>query len=130
VLELEWVVRGFYEFGPGSFCDAVDHLLGMPHVIVERWEALKDALDLRRRGLEFARLVSFDDRRLVRRTSRLGLTLGVLSHAALVGAGGPGRLTSTPRLRCGRGSRGRLRHRHFLLLGGHYGAQALALARR
>lgn len=86
VLELEWVMRGFYELRPGSFCDAVAHLLGMPHVTVERWEAVKDAIDLHRRGLDFAdalhwacsrsceRLVSFDDRRLVRRARRLGLT--------------------------------------------------------
>jgi predicted nucleic-acid-binding protein len=85
VLELEWVMRGFYELGPGSFCDAVEHLLGMSHVTVERWEAVKDAADLHRRGLDFAdalhwacsrsreQLVSFDDRRLVRRARRLGL---------------------------------------------------------
>lgn len=86
VLELEWVMRGFYELDPTSFCDAADHLLGMPHVTVERWEAVKDAVDLHRRGLDFAdalhwacsraceRLLTFDDRRLVRRARRLALT--------------------------------------------------------
>ena len=54
VLELESVMRGFYRLGPASFCDAVEHLLGMPHVTVERWEAVKDAVDLHRRGLDFA----------------------------------------------------------------------------
>ena len=85
VLELEWIMRGFYELRPASFCDAVEHLLGMAHVTVERWEAVKDAVDLHRRGLDFAhalhwacsrsceRLVTFDDRRLVRRARRLGL---------------------------------------------------------
>jgi predicted nucleic-acid-binding protein len=85
VLELEWVMRGFYRLEPRSFCDAVEHLLGMPHVTVERWEALKDALDLHRRELDFAdalhwacsrgteRFVTFDDRRLVRRARRLRL---------------------------------------------------------
>ena len=85
VLELEWVMRGFYQLGPASFCDAVEHLLGMPHATVERWEAVSDAVDLHRRGLDFAdalhwacsiaceRFVSFDDRRLVRRARRLGL---------------------------------------------------------
>ena len=85
ILELEWVMRGFYEAEPESFCEAVGHLLGMPHVTVERWEAVKDALDLHRRGLDFAdalhwacspaceRFVSFDDRRLVRRARRLKL---------------------------------------------------------
>jgi predicted nucleic-acid-binding protein len=85
ILEFEWVMRGFYEAEPESFCDAVGHLLGIPHVTVERWEAVKDALDLHRRGLDFAdalhwacsagceHLVSFDDRRFVRRARRLGL---------------------------------------------------------
>ncbi len=85
VLELEWVMRGFYELEPESFCQAIEHLLGMPHVTVERWEAVKDAIDLHRRGLDFAdalhwacsdaceRFVTFDDRRLVRRARQLGL---------------------------------------------------------
>lgn len=85
ILEFEWVMRGFYEAEPESFCEAVLHLLGMPHVTVERWEAVKDALELHRRGFDFAdalhwtcsatceRLVSFDDRRFVRRARRLGL---------------------------------------------------------
>ncbi len=54
ILEFEWVMRGFYEAGPEAFCRAVDHLLGMPHVTVERWHAVKDAIDLHRRGLDFA----------------------------------------------------------------------------
>jgi predicted nucleic-acid-binding protein len=85
VLELEWVMRGFYELEPEAFCRVAEHLLGMAHVTVERWESVKDAVDLHRRGLDFAdalhwsssrgceRFVSFDDRRLVRRARRLGL---------------------------------------------------------
>lgn len=85
VLEFEWVMRGFYAAGTENFCAAVDHLLGMEHVTVERWEAVKDALALHRRGLDFAdalhwtcsaaceRFVSFDDRKFVRRARRLGL---------------------------------------------------------
>lgn len=85
ILEFEWVMRGFYEAQPETFCRAMEHLVGMPHVTVERWEAVKDALDLHRRGLEFSdalhwacstsceRFVSFDDRKFVRRARRLGL---------------------------------------------------------
>jgi len=29
VLELEWVMRGFYEFEPESFCQSMEHLLGI-----------------------------------------------------------------------------------------------------
>ena len=47
ILELEWVMRGFYEVEVASFCGAIEHLLGMPHVTVERWEAVKDAGDKR-----------------------------------------------------------------------------------
>ena len=54
VLELEWVMRGFYEVSKEAFCGVVDHLLGMRHVTVERWEAVKDAVELHRTGLDFA----------------------------------------------------------------------------
>ncbi len=85
VLEFEWVMRGFYEAEPEAFCRAVEHLLGMPHVTVERWQAVKDAIDLHRRGLDFAdalhwassvackELVTFDDRGFARRARRLEL---------------------------------------------------------
>ena len=55
----------------------------MPHGEVERWQAVKDALDLHRRGLGRAdalhwtcsasceRFVSFDGRPFVRRTRRM-----------------------------------------------------------
>lgn len=85
VLEFEWVMRGFYRADPEDFCRAVEHLLGMPHVTVERWEALKDAVQLHRQGLDFSdalhwtcsatceRLVTFDDRKFARRARRLRL---------------------------------------------------------
>lgn len=85
VFELEWVMRGFYEFEAEPVCRAMEHLLGMPHVTVERWDAVKDAIDLHRRGLDFAdalhwacsrgceRFVTFDDRSLARRARRIGL---------------------------------------------------------
>ena len=54
VLEFEWVMRGFYEAEPETFCHSIEHLLGMSHVTVERWEAIKDAIDLHRQGFDFA----------------------------------------------------------------------------
>lgn len=86
VLEFEWVMRGFYELPPAEFCRAVEHLLGMSHVTVERWEAVRDALAQHQRGLDFAdalhwacsagcqRLVTFDNRGFARRAKRLGLS--------------------------------------------------------
>ncbi|MDZ4251068.1 MAG: type II toxin-antitoxin system VapC family toxin [Sulfuritalea sp.] len=85
ILEFEWVMRGFYEVEPETFRQTIEHLLGMPHVTVERWEAVKDAVDLHRKGLDFAdalhwvcsaacrQFVSFDDRGFVRRAKRLKL---------------------------------------------------------
>ncbi len=90
VLELEWVMRGFYELPADAFCRTAEHLLGIPHVTVERWEAVKDAVDLHRRGLDFAdalhwacsatceRFLTFDDRRFARRARRLGLKPAVV----------------------------------------------------
>ena len=90
ILELEWVMRGFYEVEPVSVCEAMAHLLGMPHVTVERWEAVSDAVNLHRRGLDFAdalhwassaacnRVLTFD-RGFIRRARQLKLTPEVLS---------------------------------------------------
>jgi predicted nucleic-acid-binding protein len=83
ILEFEWVMRAFYETDADAFCDCIAHLIGMPHVVVEGWEAVSDAIELHRRGLDFAdalhwtrsahcrAFVSFDDRRLVRRARRM-----------------------------------------------------------
>jgi len=91
ILKFEWVMRGSYEAEPASFCDAMVHWLGMRHVTVERWEAVNDAVILHRRGLDIAdaihwassaassRLVSFDNRRIVRRARRLKLVPEVVS---------------------------------------------------
>ena len=90
VLEFEWVMRGFYQASTEEFCLAIEHLLGMSHVTVERWEAVADALNLHRRGLDFADalhwassstcagLVTFDDKGFARRAKRLGLTPAVV----------------------------------------------------
>jgi predicted nucleic-acid-binding protein len=86
VLEFEWVMRGFYQASTEEFCLAIEHLLGMSHVTVERWESVADALNFHRRGLDFADalhwasskacagLVTFDDKGFARRAKRLSLT--------------------------------------------------------
>jgi predicted nucleic-acid-binding protein len=90
MLELEWVMRGFYALPAGAFCAAAEHLLGMPHVTVERWEAVNDAVGLHRAGFDFAdalhwacshhcsQFLTFDDRKLVRRARRARLTPAVV----------------------------------------------------
>lgn len=91
VLELEWVMRGFYALPAETFCQVIEHLLGMSHVTVERWQHVKDAVDLHRQGLDFAdalhwtasaactHLMTFDDRRFIRRAKRLTRTPPVAS---------------------------------------------------
>lgn len=90
ILELEWVMRGFYGLDREDVCRTIDHLLGMPHVTVEDWGMVKDAADLHRSGLDFAdalhwaacsacdAMTTFDDRRFRRRAKRLGLNPPVL----------------------------------------------------
>lgn len=89
LLEFEWVMRGFYEASTETWRQVLDHLIGMPHVTVERWEDVKDALDLQGQGLDFADALhwacsrqcsaffTFDDKRLARRAKRLGLSPAV-----------------------------------------------------
>ena len=91
ILELEWVMRGFYELTSDAFCDTVEHLLGMAHVTVERWEQVKDALELHRQGLYFAdalhwassstcrQFLTFDGRGFARRARRLNLDPAVVA---------------------------------------------------
>ena len=94
VLEFEWVMRGFYEVEPDVFCRTIEHLLGMPHVTIECWEAVKDAIDLHRQGFDFAdalhwvssaacsQFVTFDDRGFARRAKRMKLAPEVSVPAA------------------------------------------------
>ena len=79
VLELEWVLRAFYRFPRESFIRVIEHLLGLPHINVEAWARVVDALALHAKGLDFAdalhlcaasdceELMTFDDRRFARR---------------------------------------------------------------
>jgi predicted nucleic-acid-binding protein len=90
ILELEWVLRAFYGFEQEAFVRVIRHLLGLPHVVVEHWERIDQAVEWCLQGLDFAdalhlagssqceSLRSFDDRRFARRAQRLGLKPTVL----------------------------------------------------
>lgn len=85
ILELEWVLRGFYEQKPTGVCAVFDHLLGLPNLQVEDWERVSDAVKAHRAGLDFGdalhlagarhceRMLSFDDRKFARRAAKQGL---------------------------------------------------------
>ena len=83
VLELEWVLRGFYEFTRAAILKVFDHLLALPNVTLEDEAAVERAVALYRDGLDFAdalhqassarcsELLTFDDRGFVRKAKRL-----------------------------------------------------------
>lgn len=85
LLELEWVMRGYYGFLPSEIAHAMQHLLSMPHVVVEQRESITQAIAHGLAGLDFAdalhlssyrdcdRLASFDDRKFARRAQRMNL---------------------------------------------------------
>lgn len=54
VLEMAWVMRGFYRLSPADFVRAMRHLLGLSNVTVEDWERVGRALELHLEGLDFS----------------------------------------------------------------------------
>ncbi|MCC5866336.1 MAG: type II toxin-antitoxin system VapC family toxin [Wenzhouxiangella sp.] len=54
LLELEWVMRGFYRLPRQDFGRVIRHLLGLPNVTVEDWPCIDQALNLHLKGLDFA----------------------------------------------------------------------------
>jgi predicted nucleic-acid-binding protein len=85
LLELEWVMRGFYGFTPRQCGAALQAVLTMPRVQLEDRAAAELALAHHAAGMDFAdalhyaacrecaEMASFDDRRFARRTQALGL---------------------------------------------------------
>lgn len=93
VLELEWVMRGYYGFTPAEVAVVLRHLLGQVHITVEDRAAVEQALANAEAGLDFAdalhhasyracaSVASFDDRKFARRAKKLGLSPGVMVPA-------------------------------------------------
>jgi predicted nucleic-acid-binding protein len=85
VLELEWVLRGYYGFEPAEVAAVLGHLLSLAQVTVEDRPAVERALRNMEAGLDFAdalhhasyvacsHMASFDERRFARRAGKLGL---------------------------------------------------------
>ena len=53
-LELEWVLRGFYQLKPKTVAEVFTHLLAMPHLQVQDRPALQSACDALSQGFDFA----------------------------------------------------------------------------
>lgn len=84
VLELEWVLRGYYKSIPQDVLAVMNHLLAMPQVTVEDRVAVELATAALHDGFDFAdalhhassrhctSVATFDDKRFARRASAKG----------------------------------------------------------
>ena len=86
LLEMEWVMRGYYKFSTAQIAGVINHLLALPQVNVEDRESIVQALSHCQAGLELAdalhhasyrgcdSVASFDDKQFAQRARRMGLT--------------------------------------------------------
>ena len=85
ILELEWIMRGYYGFARAEAVSVLRHLLGLPQVTIEDRSTVEQALSHCDAGIEFAdamhhasyrscvSVASFDERKFARRAKKLGL---------------------------------------------------------
>ena len=84
VLELEWVLRGYYRSPPEDVLTVISHLLAMPNVDIEDRVAVELAAAALGDGFDFAdalhhasarhctSMVTFDDKKFARRATSQG----------------------------------------------------------
>jgi len=89
LLELEWVLRGYYKFSTADIARVMNHILALPQVTVEDRASIVQALSHCEAGLELAdalhhssyrgcdSMASFDDKQFARRARRMGLAPAV-----------------------------------------------------
>ena len=90
VLELEWVLRGYYKLPRARVLTALRHLLSLPHIRFDDRRVLQQAIENYAAGLDFAdalhhanyaacaSVLSFDDRGFAQRSSKLNLSPAVV----------------------------------------------------
>ena len=90
ILELEWVMRGYYSFSAAEVASVMRHLLEQAHITVEDRDAVEQALSNAEAGIDFAdalhhagykacaSVATFDDRKFARRAKKLGLAPAVM----------------------------------------------------
>lgn len=93
ILELEWVLRGYYGFAQGEVLAVLRHLLALSHVTIEDRGTVEHALSHCDAGIDLADalhhasyrscagMASFDDRKFARRAKKLGLAPAVIVPA-------------------------------------------------
>lgn len=91
VLELEWVMRGYYGFTQREVATVLWHLLGLHHVTVEDRAVVEQALSNCDAGIDLAdalhhasyqacdSIATFDDRKFARRARKLGMAPSVMT---------------------------------------------------
>lgn len=89
ILELEWVMRGYYGFAQDEVLAVLRHLLNLPHVTIEDRSTVEQALSQCEAGIDLAdalhhasyrscaSMASFDDRGFARRAKKLGMAPAV-----------------------------------------------------
>jgi predicted nucleic-acid-binding protein len=85
LLELEWVLRGFYRQARNEILQVFDHLLALPMIRIEDERVVNAAIESYRAGLDFAdalhhasahsceQFLTFDDRGFARPATRMKL---------------------------------------------------------
>jgi predicted nucleic-acid-binding protein len=85
ILELEWVMRGYYGFAQTEVASVMRHLFEQAHITLEDRDAVEQALSNCETGIDFAdalhhasykscdSVATFDDRKFARRAKKLGL---------------------------------------------------------
>jgi predicted nucleic-acid-binding protein len=91
MLELEWIMRGYYGFTPTQVARVMQHLLGQARITIEDRAAVEQALSNRQAGFDFAdalhhasykscaSVASFDDKKFARRAKKLGLAPAIVA---------------------------------------------------
>lgn len=86
LLELEWVLRGYYGFSGEEIARVFRHLGALPNISMEDRAGMEQAIAQNEAGIDFAdslhhasyraceSMASFDDRKLVRRARRMCMT--------------------------------------------------------
>lgn len=54
ILETEWILRYTYKFAPEAILNAFGKTFGLPNVQIQNPESIARAIDLARKGLDFA----------------------------------------------------------------------------
>lgn len=91
ILELGWVMRGYYGFTQAEVLLVMQHLLAISHVMIEDRATVEHAVSHCDAGIEFAdalhhasyrgceSMATFEDRKFARRAKKLRLTPAVLT---------------------------------------------------